>query len=213
MTDSRHPSPIESPDISGAEVSSWVAATGPTAADSDRVIQRDDSLIGVSFNNIMMAQEFLLAMNRLSAGSDIVLRDAVVVVKDDHGHVRVRETLDPQPGGSALSGAMWSGLLGLLIGGPVGWLAGVAIGAATGAIVARVVDIGIPDDWVAWFKAAVQPHTATVVVLAGSIDVIALQTEALRFAGGSLVHTTLGPGVEAMLAEAFDNLDTTPGTR
>ena len=70
----------------------------------------------------------------------------------------VHETVDLQAGRTALSGAMWTGLLGLLVGGPVGWIAGMGIGAASGAITAKVVDLGVPDEWVEWFRAAVAPR-------------------------------------------------------
>jgi uncharacterized membrane protein len=163
-----------------------------------------DVLFGVSFDGLLRAQEFLLAINRLAAAGDIALRDAVLVMKDQDGKVRVRETIDPQPGRSALSGAMWSGLLGLMLGGPVGWLAGMGVGASAGAISARIVDLGVPDEWVGWFKQAVRPQTATVVVLAGGIRFDALYREANRFTGAELVQTTLRPGAAAELAAAFD---------
>ena len=162
-------------------------------------------LFGISFDHVLRAQEFLLALNRMSSTAQLVLLDAVVVVKDDDGRVHVRETVDPQPGGTALTGAMWTGLLGLFLGGPVGWLAGMGIGAGAGALVAKVVDMGIPDEWVEWFKNAVQPHTATVVALAADIDLDALYGEAARFSGARLVHTTLRPGASAHLAAALGN--------
>jgi uncharacterized membrane protein len=149
------------------------------------------------------AQEFLLAMNRLRDDGALDLKDAVILVKDRQGKVRVTETVDPSPGRAALSGAVWVGLVGLLLGGPVGWLAGLGVGAGAGAMTAKLVDLGIPDEWVAWFKAAVRPDTATVVVLVEELDVRALTREAERFAGAELLHTTLPPGVYARLAEAF----------
>ena len=111
-----------------------------------------EALFGISFDGPLRAQEFFLALNRLSTTGHLVLRDAVVVVKDEEGKVRVRESIDPQPGKSAMSGAVWSGLFGLLLGGPVGWLAGLGIGAGAGALIAKVVDVGIPDEWVVWFQ-------------------------------------------------------------
>lgn len=64
--------------------------------------------------------------------------------------------------------------VGLIVGGPVGWIAGIGIGASLGAVSARVIDLGIPDEWVAWFADAVRPDTATVLVLASDIDQRAL---------------------------------------
>ena len=163
-----------------------------------------EALFGISFGDVLRAQEFLLALTRMSNSGQLVLRDAVVVVKDDDGKVHVRETVDPQPGSTALSGAVWTGLLGLFLGGPVGWLAGMGVGAGAGALIAKFVDVGIPDEWVDWFKQAVRPETATVVALAADIDLEALYTEAARFSGGDLVHTTLMPGASAHLAAALE---------
>lgn len=165
-----------------------VVAVGQTPIEQ---IDTDQALIGLSFSDAFRAQEFFTAMTRLASVGALKLRDAVFVSKDDHGDVKVRETVDPQPGRSAFSGAVWSGLLGLIIGGPVGWVAGMGIGAGAGAITAKVVDIGVPDEWVDWFRAAVHDGTTTVVILAEDVDLGALQTEVRRFAGAELVHSTL----------------------
>lgn len=160
-------------------------ATGIEHIDSDQV------LLGLSFSDGFRAQEFLTAMTRLSSVGSLQLRDAVILRKDDDGDVRVRETIDPQPGRTAMSGAAWTGLLGLLVGGPVGWIAGMGIGAGAGAITAKVVDIGVPDEWVDWFRLAVHDGTTTVVVLAEDVNFPALEAEVHRFAGADLVHSTL----------------------
>jgi uncharacterized membrane protein len=163
-----------------------------------------EALFGISFGDALRAQEFLIALTRLARTGRLALRDAVIVSKDDEGKVRVRETVDPQPGSTALSGAVWTGLIGLFLGGPVGWAAGIGLGAGAGALIAKFVDVGIPDEWVDWFKTAVQPDTTTVVALAADIDLAALYDEAARFSGATLVHTTLAPGASAHLAAALE---------
>lgn len=164
-----------------------------------------EALFGVSFDDPFRAEEFLLALRGMSASGKLTLADAVIVYKGDDDTVRVRETTDLQPAVTAVRGALWTGLLGLLIAGPVGWIAGLGIGAGAGAITAKVVDVGIPDEWVEWFKNAVRPHTSTVVALATEVDLVALYREAQRFAGAELVHTTLRPGASADLAAALQH--------
>ena len=161
-------------------------------------------LVGVAFEQALMAQEFLLAMSRLRANESLKLKDAVIVTKAPDGGVKVTETIDPTPGRSALSGAMWTGLLGLIVGGPVGWLAGIGIGAGAGAVTAKFVDLGIPDEWVDWFKQAVRPGTSAVIILAEEVDVRALQHEAERFPGAELIESTLPDAVINDLAAAFE---------
>ena len=99
----------------------------------------DQSLVGVSFDTTFRAQEFLVAAAGLAADGRLKLKDAVTVTKDEQGNTNAHETIDPSPGRAALSGAMWSGLLGLVLGGPVGWIAGLAVGAGAGAVSAKVL--------------------------------------------------------------------------
>ena len=158
---------------------------------NDKPDQPDQYLVGVSLPDPLRAQEFLTAATGLSVKGSLKLRDAVIVSKDDNGNTAVRETIDPQPGRTALSSAMWSGLLGLMFGGPVGWLVGGAVGAGIGAGAAKIIDLGVPDEWVQWFRESVQPSTTTVVLLLENLDVGALATELQRFPFARLVHTTL----------------------
>lgn len=148
-------------------------------------------LVGVSFGDLFRAQEFLTVASRLASKGDLVLRDAVIVAKDDDGKTHVKETIDPQPGRSAMSGAVWTGLLGLVLGGPVGWVAGLAVGAGAGAVAAHVVDLGISDEWVEWFREAVRPGTSTVALLVTDLNRDALVAEAARFPGARLVYANL----------------------
>lgn len=187
-----------------------------TDADSPAPDDETATLFGISFADPFRAQEFLTAVTRLAASGQLVLKDAVFVRKDEDGHTRVQETIDPGPGPSALTGAMWAGLLGLILGGPVGWVIGAGVGAGTGAITAKVVDHGVPDEWVAWFKEAVQPGTTTLALLLENADPLALEQEARRFAGAHLVYANLPAAwqsrIRAALGEQIGEESTaTPG--
>jgi len=166
------------------------------------------TLVGISFPDIFRAQEFLTAATGLAAHGRLKLKDAVIVLKDDDGKTHVKETIDPEPGRTALSGALWAGLVGLAIGGPVGWVAGMAVGGVGGAVTAKVVDLGISDEWVEWFRQAVQPGTATVLILLEDLERGALVEEAARFPGAELVYANLEPHtlerIEAALAGRDD---------
>jgi uncharacterized membrane protein len=151
----------------------------------------EQTLVGISFDDLFRAQEFLTAATRLAANGKLRIQDAVFVVKDESGKTMVHETVDPSLGRTALSGALWAGLFGLILGGPVGWLVGTGVGAGTGAVTAKVVDHGVPDEWVAWFREAVQPGTATLALLVEEVDRDALVAELERFSGARLVYANL----------------------
>jgi uncharacterized membrane protein len=161
------------------------------------------TLVGISFENAFRAQEFVVAASGLASAGKLKIKDAVTVVKDDSGETVVHETIDPTPARSALSGAVWVGLFGLILGGPVGWIAGLAVGAGTGAVTAKVMDLGVPDEWVNWFRAAVQPRTATVVLLVEDLDLNALVAEAGRFTGAELLYANLDDATIARVKDAF----------
>jgi len=169
-----------------------------------------ETLVGVAFDDAYRAEEFLTAARRLQANQHLVLKDAVLVVSNSEGRVVVRETVDPQGPRAALSGALWVSLVGLLVAGPAGWIAGAAVGAGTGALVAKAVDIGISDEWVAWFKEAAQPGTATVALLVTHLDRDALIAEVERFRGARLVYANLDDHTVGRIATALEHLAPPP---
>ncbi len=171
------------------------------AVDAEESIPQ--TLVGISFEDVYRAREFMTAAGRLASKKQLVLEDAVLIVKDEEGRATVTETTDPQAGPSALSGAMWAGLFGLLLGGPVGWVAGLAAGAGAGVVASKVIDLGISDDWVAWFRDAVTPGSATVALLVTDLQEEPLLAEARRFAGSHLVYANLEDRFVDRLAEAL----------
>lgn len=173
-----------------------------------------ETLVGIAFDDSFRAHEFLTAVHRLAAHRRLKLKDAVTVIAKDDGRFEVIETIDPQPKKSAMTGAIWTGLVGLLLAGPVGWLAGAAAGAGVGALRARLIDLGIPDEWVSWFRQAAVPGTATVALLVTDIDRNALVLEVERFNGGRLVYANLDDYTLGRIRAALGQLDerAAPGT-
>jgi uncharacterized membrane protein len=148
-------------------------------------------LAAISFDENLRAVEFMTAMTRLAQHQHLVVRDAVFVIKEAGGRVVVRETTDLETGKTALGSAMWSGLLGLLLGGPVGMLVAGGLGAAGGAIAAKFVDIGVSDEFVDQLRAMVQPGTTTLALLADRVDTEAVLAELARFEGARYVAGNL----------------------
>jgi uncharacterized membrane protein len=163
-----------------------------------------ETLVGISFADSFRSQEFLTAAAGLAAQRAFELKDAVVISKTEQGRTAVVETVDLQLGRTAMSGAMWAGLFGLLVGGPLGWVAGIAVGASVGAVAAQVVDVGIRDEWVEWFRTAAEPGTVIVALLVTNLDRAALIREVERFAGARLVYANLDNDTLDRLKVALD---------
>ena len=114
-------------------------------------------LIVLGFDSPLKAQEALMAATRLMTEGEILLHDAVFVSRDANGETHVKETTDVTPGEAALDGAFWGLLFGTLLAGPVGALVGGALTAGTSALIARVVDTGVPDEKVQELRAPGYP--------------------------------------------------------
>jgi uncharacterized membrane protein len=160
-------------------------------------------LVVLGFDSVLRAEEALLAMTRLSAEGKVLLHDAVFVHRDADGKAHVRETTDPTPGAAALDNSLWGLLFGTLLGGPVGALVGGTIGAGTGALLAKLIDTGVPDAKVNELREKVTPGTTALALLISHVQPAALNDELKRFAGATVIETNLpDEAVEALRAHA-----------
>jgi len=107
------------------------------------------------------------------------------------------------PGQAALDGAFWGLLFGTLLAGPVGALVGSALTAGTGALMAKVIDTGVPDERVQELRQIVTPGTTALALLVSHIHVEALVAELKRFAGARVVTTDLPEATVAAVREAL----------
>jgi uncharacterized membrane protein len=168
-------------------------------------------LAAISFTDDLRAVEFMTAMTRLARDGRLKLRDAVFVVKDDNGKTHIRETRDLQTGQTALGAGLWAGLFGLLLGGPVGMLVAGGIGAGAGAVTAKLVDVGVTDEFVDQLREMVQPGTTTVALLGDEIDADAVVAELERFAGARYVAGNLPLAGITRIREALGDPTATTG--
>lgn len=121
-------------------------------------------IVGMSFAKVTRADEVLLALSHLQQEGEITMTDAVVASKDDGGRIHVRQTIDPTPGRSALTGSFWGMLVGSLFGGPV-FLVGAAVGAGGAALAAKLIDLGLDDGWVRQVAEWLDPGTSALLLL------------------------------------------------
>lgn len=95
----------------------------------------------VTFQDTEGAGKLLDMLKDLEKQKLVELDDAVIVVKDVDGEVKVKETKDLTKAKGAAKGDTLGLVVGLMLGGPIG---GVLLGAAAGALASRKVDLGIP---------------------------------------------------------------------
>ena len=162
-------------------------------------------LVVIGFDDPSQAQELLVAAARLQAHGELSVEDAVIITKDPDGATHRIETTDLTPAEGALSGAFWGLLFGTLLLGPIGGLVASAASAGGGALLGKLVDRGISDEFIKEMRAEIDRGTTAVVFLVNFAHRDAVARELARF-DGVLVYSTLSPesrvAIESALADA-----------
>ena len=176
-------------------------ATGP-AADAASVPVGGDQIVGMSFDKVTRAEEVLLALVHLQQEGEIALHDAVIAAKDEHGKVRIHQTIDPTVGQSAVQGGFWGTLVGMLFG--PAFFVGTIAGAAGGALMARLVDLGLDDRWVREVGDWLDPGTSALLLLVSEDVRPAVVAELSRYEG-RVLYCTFPDAVREELERALSH--------
>ena len=100
-----------------------------------------DNVIVVGFADDDRAYEAMTTLNELASQRQIGLAEAAVVIRDDDGHIEIKD----QVANDGFAGTASVGLVGLLIG-ILGGPLGVLLGGATGLAVGSLFDLADADD-------------------------------------------------------------------
>ena len=128
----------------------------------------------------------------------LTLEDAVIVVHDADGKVKLHQARSTTGAGAA-GGAAWGGLIGLLFLAP---FLGMAVGAASGALAGKMADFGVNDQFLKSLGEKLEPGSAALIVLSQSNapeKVIARITPY----GGEIIQSSLSTEQEEHLRAAL----------
>ena len=156
------------------------------------------TLVVIDYVSEVKAEEVRLALLKMQKEYLIDLADAVVVVRDAKGKVKLRQLYSLTAAGAA-SGGFWGALIGLLFLNP---LFGFAIGAAAGAVSGALRDVGIDDNFMKSLGQTLKPGTAALCVLIRQMTADKVLDEIQKF-GGALIKTNLSNENEAKLRAAL----------
>jgi uncharacterized membrane protein len=156
------------------------------------------TLVVIDYESELKAEEVRLALLKMQKEYLIDLADAVVVVRDAKGKVKLRQLYNLTAAG-AVSGGFWGALIGVLFLNP---LFGMAVGAAAGAVSGSLRDVGINDDFMKELGATLKPGTAALCILVHQMTPDKVVDELQKF-GGTLIKTNLCHENEAKLRAAL----------
>jgi uncharacterized membrane protein len=155
-------------------------------------------LVFIAFPTEAKAEEVRNRVLQLQKEYLIELGDAVVVVKDPQGHIKLNQLMNTTVAGAA-SGALWGTLIGMLFLMP---LVGTAVGAASGALGGALTDVGINDKFMKETAEALQPGTAGLFLLIKKMTTDKVLAD-LHGVGGTVMKTSFDETKEAALRAAL----------
>jgi uncharacterized membrane protein len=155
-------------------------------------------LVFIAFPTEQQAEEVREKVLDMQKEYLIELGDAVVVVKDAQGRVKLNQLMNTTAAG-AISGAMWGSLVGLIFLNPI---LGAAIGAGSGALGGKLTDVGINDKFMTDAASVLQPGTAGLFLLIRKLTADKVLA-GIRGLGGTVMKTSFDETKEAALREAL----------
>ena len=149
------------------------------------------------------AEEMRDELIRLQKEHLITLSDAAVVVRQQDGHVKVKQAVS-LVGAGAMGGAFWGLLIGIIFWMP--WL-GLIIGAASGALAGKLSDVGVDDDFIKQVGSTIQPGNSALFLLVEKATPDKVMIELKKFKNVKILKTSLSQVQEDKLKAAFAATD------
>jgi uncharacterized membrane protein len=156
------------------------------------------TLVVIGYESEVKAEEVRLALLKMQKEYLVDVADAVVVVHDASGKVKLRQMYNLTAAG-AVSGGFWGALVGLIFLNP---LFGMAVGSAAGAISGALSDVGIDNNFMKQLGETLTPGSAALCVLVRQMTSDKVVEEIKKF-GGTLIKSNLCHENEEKLREAL----------
>jgi uncharacterized membrane protein len=158
------------------------------------------SLIVLAFDTMDEAEQVHEALVRGKKEGLVTIEDAAVVVKDAEGKVHVKNQVSRSTWATTGVG----GALGLLIGGIIFPIGGLVLGLAGGAVVGRLMDMGVDGKFVKDVGEQIKPGTSALFVLLKGENPAA-EVAILRPYKGHVLQTTLDSDAEQAIRDALED--------
>jgi len=158
------------------------------------------SLIVLAFDTMDEAEQVHEALVKGKKEGMLTIEDAAVVVKDAEGKVHVKN----QVSRSTWMATGVGGALGLLIGSIFFPIGGLVLGLAGGAVVGRLMDLGVDGEFVKDVGEQIKPGTSALFVLVNGENPAA-ELAILRQYKGHVLQTTLDSDAEQAIRDALED--------
>lgn len=159
----------------------------------------ESKIVIVSWDDMARADRALENLKQAQKDKVLVIEDAVVVVKDAEGSIKVKETEHLTTKKGIAYGGIAGLVVGTMLGGPIG---GALLGGATGALAAKI-DLGIPNEQIEAVSESMEDASSAIFAQI-RIKNQELLSAAIRQSGGKLIEFSLSEEMEADLEETLN---------
>jgi uncharacterized membrane protein len=154
-------------------------------------------LVAIAYHDPYRAEEVRTMLRKMHRDDLADIDDAVVVVKDEKGRIRLDQP-HRLTGAGVVNGGFWEALIGVLIMAP---RLGTDV-AAPGAISAALADVGISEAFMEVLAAALKPGRSVLFALLRTATPDGVLNE-LKATGGTILRRSLSHENEAELHKAI----------
>jgi len=160
-------------------------------------------LVVVAFGDQYRAEEIRLELLKMDRKHLVDIEDAVVVVRNKKGKVKLHHATH-----LTLSGAVGGGFIGSILGvillNPVFLALGLIAGTAIGAVSGSLEHLGLDEDFINDLANHLQPGTSALCILVR--EQVEKVLEDVQKYEGKIFRTTLAPEDEEKLEKAIEEV-------
>jgi uncharacterized membrane protein len=162
------------------------------------------NLIIVAFDDELRAEEVRLDLMRMQHDHLVMLEDAVTLIRNREGKVKLRHNTHHTVGGALAGGALGT-VMGLMLLNPVFALLGAIGGTVVGATSGSSTHLGVHEEFMEELAEHLKPGASALCILVQE-DLDKVMEELKKFEG-RVLHTSLGEGYEERLQEIIESMD------